>query len=479
MKRVIRAALVFIMVLAVISVSASAFWPFDDLKDLITGKATNDVSCDVKASRSYLPASDFFTDNTARMPVFGSASGSFNDDTYVEIDCNVKNAKPEPLQKIVKAKKTFTSSELHYSGDCKYSAQKENTKYAVSAKIYPGGVECVGAVDATTVSIEGTGKGDKEVVNKECGELGAEVCERNKCDAPYVHDGYGKCAKCPSGTEYKEGKCVGRQKNIDLNPPEQKPVTPIAEGNEPIPLCAEGYDYVKTLKVCLNGKGEQKRPNCEYSVFNEETKSCPGGGKKPDSDKEDNKKKVDEDKKKPVEDDDKIPILEDDEDESYEKYGLPIYAGKVSYMGMPYEDSKIVESTCDLLKYYVLDAKKKKYNIVKDPFRESSKYDGQGIAIKSKKDCKLIIGGKRINSQAIKLEKGWNFISSQAFSSQFEKQITSDCKFKTSLIRINHLTHEIQKEKAFMSGYGFFVKVENSCTIKIGANDEDEIPLLK
>ena len=30
-----------------------------------------------------------------------------------------------------------------------------------------------------------------------------------------------------------------------------------------------------------------------------------------------------------------------------------------------------------------------------------------------------------------------------------------------------------------MSGYGFFVKVENSCTIKIGANDEDEIPLLK
>ncbi len=103
-------------------------------------------SCDIMLSPSTLMDSDFTQQqNTAKVVVFGSATGSFSSSTKVTINCNSNNAKPEPLSKMNDARLTLSASELAYSGACYYpkSTSSSGTEYMITATVSDPYIPCL------------------------------------------------------------------------------------------------------------------------------------------------------------------------------------------------------------------------------------------------------------------------------------------------------------------------------------------------
>ena len=79
------------------------------------------TSCDVAVGTTRVLQSDF-TDqqSTARVLVHGEGTGSFTESTTASVDCNINGIEPKPLEKIVKARLTLSSTTLAYSANCYY-----------------------------------------------------------------------------------------------------------------------------------------------------------------------------------------------------------------------------------------------------------------------------------------------------------------------------------------------------------------------
>lgn len=409
----------------------------------VTNLVAAATSCDVAASRNTVLPMDFTeTQGTARSLVFGEGQGSFNDATIVEIDCNVKNVKPEPVNKYVKARIIFTQSTLSYRGDCFYPRPMNDTTYAVGARILPENVGCVRSVQGGTVTTPGSGREEKKTTPVECGIVGSKVCEGlEKCKEPAVHDGYGSCTACPDGTKYSQGRCI---KSDEKEGPALGKLVCL-EGEVEVngkcivqtrvePDCPEGYTYNKNKGICV-----QKMTN--------EKKEDPEDPDEPEG---------------PSEDADFVIGVRK----------------KAAYIGIPFLNAELVESTCERAKFYTYNSKKKKYvRLTIDEEFGVDQYGGQGILVQSKTPCTIAVDGEYEDEQTIELIKGWNFVSVQTEAFMKAENIEHECSFKSIYSHHHENGKKIKEKQPLMKpGVGYWIKVKNSCTLS--ASSEGDIPML-
>ncbi len=419
------------------------------------------TSCDVLASRNTLIEADFYdTQGTARSLVLGEAKGSFSDDTSVEIDCNVENVQPAPVQRYVKARLTFTQSTLSYRVDCFYPRPKVDTTYIVGARVLPENVSCVRAIGKSTVTTPGSGEEDKKTTLITCGIVGAKICDGvEKCKAPAVYDGYGSCTACPSGTKNSQGRCINNNE-IEDDPALGKLVC--LEGETAVdgkcvvttrlePSCPEKFTFDSKSKLCIEA-GKKVDPTCpEKYTFNKDKGICV--------------KKVKDTKEHPEEPEE--PIAPTDAD-----FVIDVRK-KTAYIGIPFSNSEVIEHTCTNAKTYWYDGVKKKYvRITKENLED---FAGKGILIQSKSACKLAFDGTYDDEQTLNLIKGWNFVSAQTEAFFEKKNIETDCTFKSIYSHHPETGKKItEKEPLLKPGLGYWIKVKKTCTLS--ASLDGDVP---
>ncbi len=112
------------------------------------------TSCDLGISPSSVNPSDYGA-NPGRITVFGQADGSgFDDNTYVQINCDAGGVLPAPVQALVRAtRNAYSYGQYQFSGYCTYPVPSTDTSYQVSATVMPDGFPCTGA--SGTVLVKG------------------------------------------------------------------------------------------------------------------------------------------------------------------------------------------------------------------------------------------------------------------------------------------------------------------------------------
>lgn len=418
-----------LLFLLTISLS-SAFWPFNNLKSEITGNVVSSSQCTVSSGVQTFLDTDFNQEgNTARTLVSGDAVGTFTENTYIMIDCNVNNVLPAPLEKNVKARLTYSSTTLAYRGYCHYPKPEVETRYDIGATLYPNNQACISASEKGHVNVQGFGKPPENVTKQECGVVGAWECiEGAKCKSPAVSDGYGKCSSCPPKTKYRDGKCISteEQKEVATKPnPYEKPICP----------------------------ADMKWNNGECtSIIQEGTKAYGETNLK---------------------ENDSIPNLPEDED----IFELKLEKGW-NLIGLPFTKSIFVSTTCDSsgnYKSYTYNSEEKKYKKVpvSELLKGLKKFEGQGIWFKSYSECVIKFRGDYSDSQSIQLFSGWNLISVQNNEFKDTNKFGEECKL-SAIWNYDASAKKYLKSKSFEAGKGYWVKSKENCILT--ANGEDTPP---
>ncbi|MEK6825805.1 MAG: hypothetical protein AABY00_03390 [Nanoarchaeota archaeon] len=413
------------------------------------------TSCDVAVGVAYVLKSDF-TDqqSTARVLVHGEAQGSFSETTSVYVDCNVNGVEPRPLEKTVKARLTLSSSTLAYSTNCYYPKPEKDTQYSVSAKV--DGTECTRSVDLGSVTTPGFGMPSGNLTQPICGKAGEKECTSgDRCKSGFVPDGYGKCTTCPAGTTLSNGKCVGTESKKEI-PGEKRDTSGLVclDGSKPMNgACPD------RKKGCPEGSIEDTfTGQCYEDPYNNRPVVCVDGQIIV------NGKCV----KKVGDENIDLPQLPEDE----ETFTITL-RNKYTFIGIPFEDGKVISSTCTNSVAYAHDQQKNSFVIMDST--DILSYVGKGILAKipSGTECKIVFSGSFSDEQSFDLKKGWNLISPQTRAYENEKNRKSDCTFTSPFVGLDG---KYYKSKVMKPGAGYLVKVKEACTLS--TKDALDLPRL-
>jgi len=415
------------------------------------------ASCDITASPSTVSIDSDYSQNPGRATIFGSADGKFNENTKVEINCNVDGTLPGANENIAAAKITPSASQLSYTGYCTYKASGKDIDYKAGVTILLDDAVCTGGFcysriacnkDAASFAKVAVKASAKAAVAQapECGLENQKPCTacptgktcKNGCIAPYVANG-SACVACASGTVYAGGTCS-------------------LCGNEGQFACSGGTCNsglaVATDGVCVqNNAAPAKQPECGP------TNACPTG-------------KVCENG---------ACIISAPKVDGWGKELRYALDWKWSLIGVPYGGISSEDHSC-ISKIYWYDPKINAYMTVTD--LKDKSLIGKGLWAKRASpkgtggDCTVKYTGSFLPSQTVELKKGWNLVSVQT-----EKGIDaakSGCNilkgpFTYSGFIENGKAQGYYKRDYLNSGSGYWIKVADTCKL-ISEEEADQPP---
>lgn len=406
------------------------------------------ASCDITPSPAMVDIDNDYGQNPGRVTVFGSGDGKFNENTKVEINCNVDGSLPGANENIVAAKVTPSASQLSYTGYCTYKASSKDIDYKVGITIQLDDVVCSGGFCYSRISCtKGSDSFAKVTVKAstkgavaptptpvpvvpipvQCGGLNQNICTScsavsncySGCNAPYINNGKGGCIECGTNMVYDGGNCASCGWE-GLRP---------CSGN----TCNGGLTMVKGL--------------CQKSEP-QPTPTKPTG------------------------------------DEKELRFGID---WKWTLISVPYGDISSEYHSC-LSKIYYYDKDAGKYQKVTD--LKDKNLIGKGLWAKKTTgnkvgDCTIKYTGRFLSSQTINLKKGWNLIGIQTERS-FDTTKTS-CKitggpfmYSGFLVDSKGAWSATGKPQGYMKrdylnyGSGYWIKVADDC--KLSNEEEEEEP---
>lgn len=411
------------------------------------------ASCDIAVSPATVSIDSDYSQNPGRVTVFGSADGKFNENTKVEINCNVDGTLPGANLNIFPAKVTPSASQLSYTGYCTYKASSKDIDYKVGVTVSLDDAVCsegycynkiVCKKDAdsfTKVAVKASTKA-AAAPSAECGSENQKpcaTCPTGKtcsygCIAPYVKNG-SACVACVSGTVYIDGTCsvCGKEGTYACNG---------GTCNSGLAVNADG--------ICVrNHTPPTKQPECSP------TNACPAG-------------KVCENGTC-INSTPKIVVGKE------LRYALD---WTWSLIGVPYGGISSEDHSC-VSKIYWYDPKINAYMAVTD--LKDKNLIGKGLWAKRASprsvsgDCIVKYAGKYLASQTIELKRGWNLVSIQTEKSLDTTK--SSCNilkgpFTYSGFIENGKAQGYYKRDYLNAGSGYWIKVAADCKLSSEENDD-------
>ncbi|GEM_PF-2610653 len=504
-----------IFLLTSVVVSALPFFDGSVWDNWISGFQTkSSSSCDITPSPAIVDINNDYGQNPGRVTVFGSADGKFNENTKVEINCNVDSILPGANENIVAAKVTPSTSQLSYSGYCTYKTSSQDLDYKVGVTISLDDVVCSGgfcyskitcnqgSVDYAKVTVKSSTK-VAVTPTQECGLENQKPCTtcptgktcNNGCLPPYVINEKG-CGRCPSGTIFVDGICSvcsgGEGEFVCSDRVCNKGLAINADG-----ICEKspcGMDGQKICTTCVESS------NCYYGCYAPYTSTGNGGICRPCSSDRiytakgycvlcglENQKVCSDGTCKTgfvpkngqcVQKESEHKVLpEVSKDQKEIRFALD---WKWSLIGVPYGEISSEDHSC-VSKIYWYDPKINAFMTVTD--LKDKKLIGKGLWAKrvgqrsTDGDCIIKYTGKFLTSQTIELKKGWNLISVQ--TERGMDTTKSSCTilkgpFTYSGFIENGKPQGYYKRDYLNPGIGYFINVADDC--KLSNEEKEEAP---